>query len=404
MSGRDRRPALSTLVVGGGIGGLAAALALAQRGRAVHLLERAPGFGELGAGLQVGPNAVRMLDRLGVLDRALAGAVRPSRAVVMDALTGRPLTALDLGPRFRERYGYPYVVLHRGDLLAVLLDACRALPLVTLENDKTVTEVRADADEAGVRCADGSQYRAELLVGADGLNSRVRTLIDDSPARNSGYVAYRGTLPMREAPPDAGRDEVRLWIGPAMHLMQYPVRDHEVYNQVAVFRSERFRLRLEPYGTVEELESRFAGACETVRGHVSLISTERNWPVFDRDPLATWIHGRAVLLGDAAHPMLQYLGQGACQALEDAVALADAVAGRADLAAALADYERRRIGRASRCQLSARPWGEVWHTDDEAMLGLRRRVFAGRRADDYSELDWLYLDDDTLRPATGGIR
>ncbi|MFI5958990.1 FAD-dependent oxidoreductase [Cryptosporangium sp. NPDC051539] len=393
------------LVVGGGIGGLATAVALARQGRDVHLIERAPEFAEIGAGLQVGPNALRMLDRLGLLGEVMKRAVRPRRAVMLDAMSGEHLTTLDLGERFRERYGYPYVVLHRGDLLEVLLDACRAEPRVALENTKTVVDVRADAEEAFVRCSDGSEYRTGLLVGADGLHSRVRTLIDTSPPHHSGYFAYRGTLPMNEVADEVSADEVRLWVGPGLHLMQYPVRSLEVYNQVAVFRSDRFQQGLVPHGTPDELESRFADACDAVQRHVARISTERNWPIVDRDPLPTWTAGRAVLIGDAAHPMLQYLGQGACQALEDAVALAHAVGpGPGDVPVALAAYERQRIGKASRCQRSARPWGEVWHTDDQAMLGLRRRVFGGRNADDYSELDWLYLDDAVAAPSPGGSR
>ena len=383
----------STLVVGGGIGGLATALAIGQSGREVRLLEQAAEFVEIGAGLQVGPNATRMLDRLGVLDRAMEVAVVPGRAVMRDAINGELITTLDFGSGFRERYGYPYVVLHRGDLLSILLDACKDLASVTVENNKTVSDVWSDDDQAGLRCSDGSEYRADLLVGADGLNSRVRRLIDDSAPRNSGYVAYRGVVPVSEVESEIAVDDVVLWIGPGMHLMQYPVRSYAVYNQVAVFRSERFIQGAEPYGTAEELREHFGQACAAVQRHVSRIGTDRRWPIFDRDPLDTWVYGRAVLLGDAAHPMLQYLGQGACQALEDAYTLARTVAAQpADLPAALSSYERLRLARASRCQLSARPWGEVWHTDDPAMLGLRNRVLGSRRPDDYTELDWLYLD------------
>ncbi len=384
---------LPTLVVGGGIGGLAAALAIARAGREVHLIEQAPEFTEIGAGLQVGPNATRMLDRLGVLKQALDIAVLPTRGVMMDAVTGEQLTVLDLGEAFRDRYSYPYVVLHRGDLLDILLAACAENPLVRLENDKTVVDVWSEDDLAGVSCGDGSSYTTELLVGADGINSRVRQLFDTSPPHHSGYVAYRGTLPIGEVTSEVSTDDVVLWIGPGMHLMQYPVRRSEIYNQVAVISTGQPVSADQPGGSPEQFRERFGRACDQVQRHVARISTERRWPIFDRDPLDTWISGRAVLLGDAAHAMLQFLGQGSCQALEDAVTLAEQVsAGPSDLPAALAAYQDLRMDRTTRCQLSARPWGELWHTADPTVRALRDRVLRMRAADDYSEVDWLYLD------------
>lgn len=395
MSMAGVQTAVPILIVGGGIGGLAAALAIAQSGREVTLLEQAPQFAEIGAGLQLGPNATRVLDRLKLLDRALELAVLPEHGVMLDAITGEKLTVLDLGAAFRARYGYPYVVLHRSDLLAILLDACRGQPNIALENNKTVASVWSTAQSAGLRCADGSEYRCQLLIGADGLHSRVRTLIDDSEPRNSGYVAYRGTLPMSEVKAEVSADDVVLWIGPGLHLMQYPIRRRELYNQVAVFRSDQFLRDEDPYGTVEELRAHFSVTCDEVRRHVSRIQTGRNWPIYDRDPLPTWIAGRAALLGDAAHPMLQYLGQGACQALEDAYELGRQLPGSPhDIPAALACFQERRIARTTRCQLSARPWGQAWHAADALTVGLRNRVLRQRRPDDYCELDWLYLDQD----------
>ncbi len=383
---------LPTVVAGGGIGGLAAALAMARTGRPIHLLEQAPEFTEIGAGLQVGPNATRMLDRLGLLDEVLAIAVLPEHGVMRDAVSGARLTTLDLGNTFRSRYGYPYVVLHRSDLLSVLLAACRALPLITLENDKQIVDVRTSAEAAVLTCADGAEYHTELLVGADGIRSQVRTLLDDSPPRDSGFVAFRGTVPMSAVASELADNDVVLWVGPDLHLIQYPIRRGKLYNQVAVIRRTRSGSGSEP--ALDELHERFRPTCAEVHKHVARITDERHWPIFDRDPLPTWIAQRAVLLGDAAHPMLQYLGQGACQALEDGYVLARELAARPDdVDGALRAYQDHRLPRASRCQLSARPWGEIWHTDDVAMRGLRNRVLQARSPDDYSELDWLYADD-----------
>jgi 2-polyprenyl-6-methoxyphenol hydroxylase-like FAD-dependent oxidoreductase len=375
------------LVVGGGIGGLAAALALARAGRQVLVAEQAPRFAEIGAGLQLGPNATRAFDQLGVLGQILDAAVLPARAVVRDAVTGEELTVLDLGRPFRERYGYPYVVAHRHDVLSALLNACRAEPGIVLRTGRTAVEVRERPEHAEVTFADGELLTASLLVGADGIRSQVRHLIDTSPPRFSGHVAYRGTVERSQI--SLAPDDVVLWIGPGIHLMQYPVRRGELYNQVAVYE----RPDGTPRGDAREFNAAFATAHHTVRESVALIDTHRDWPIHDRDPLTTWTTEHTVLLGDAAHAMLQYLGQGACQALEDAVALAEATARHPheqDLA--LKRYEARRVARASRCQTVARPWGDLWHTQDPTLLALRNRVFRLRRPDDYSELDWLYAE------------
>jgi 3-hydroxybenzoate 6-monooxygenase len=380
-----------TLVVGGGIGGLAAALALARAGRRIVLVEQAPQFAEIGAGLQLGPNALRAFDRLGVLGAVLDTAVPPARAVIRDAVTGDELTVLDLGHPFRARYGYPYVVAHRHDVLSALLDACRAEPGIDLRTGRTAAGVQEQAEHAEVTFTDGEVLTTPLLVGADGLRSRVRHLIDRSPPRFSGHVAYRGTIARSQLSADLAPDDVTLWIGPGMHLMQYPVRRGELYNQVAVY--ERPAGAAEPRGKAEEFHAAFAVAHPSVRACAALLDPHRDWPVHDRDPLPTWTTAHAVLLGDAAHPMLQYLGQGACQALEDAVALGDAVAGYPQCPErALKQYEEQRIARASRCQTVARPWGDLWHTQDPTLLALRNRVFRLRRPDDYTDLDWLYAD------------
>ncbi|GGN22622.1 FAD-dependent monooxygenase [Streptomyces fuscichromogenes] len=377
------------LVVGGGIGGLAAALALARAGRRILVAEQASRFAEIGAGLQLGPNAMRAFDRLGVLGPVLDSAVLPDRAVVRDAVTGEELTVLDLGPPFRARYGYPYVVAHRHDVLSVLIDACRSEAGIELRTGRTAVDVREREGHAEVTFADGEVLTARLLVGADGIRSRARHLIDAGPPRFSGHVAYRGASVRSQLGPELAADDVTLWIGPGIHLMQYPVRRGELYNQVAVY--ERPAGAREPRGEVEELRAAFSVAHPRVREYVALLDPHRDWPVYDREPLPTWTTAHTALLGDAAHAMLQYLGQGACQALEDAVALGDAVSDHPHgQDRALKQYEERRIARASRCQTVARPWGDLWHTQDPTLLALRNRVFRLRRPDDYSELDWLY--------------
>ncbi|MFC0527696.1 FAD-dependent monooxygenase [Phytohabitans kaempferiae] len=378
------------VVVGGGIGGLAAALALAVAGRQVRVLERASRFAEIGAGLQLAPNATRLLDRWGLLDRLLAVGHRPSRLVLADALRGTELAWLDLGTPFLERYGAPYVVAHRSDLHDLLLEGCRKAG-VALEPARDVTEVVPDADGVTVRSADGRTNRCLAVVAADGLHSRLRALLSDDEPICSGYVAYRGAIPIDSARHRADLDDVVAWIGPGVHFVQYTLRAGALYNQVAVFRSERYRQGAADWGGPDELAQAFDTACPHVRGAAEDLRLDARWPMYDREPIDRWVAGdRVALLGDAAHPMLQYLAQGACQALEDADALARAVAAQPDdLAAALAAYTAERAPHTARVQRNARVWGDLWHADG-LTAALRDDGLAGRSPTDYGATDWLY--------------
>lgn len=381
-----------TLIIGGGIGGLSTALAMGRAGRTVHLVEQAEVFSEIGAGLQLGPNATRSMDRLGILKEVLEVSVRPRAGIVMDAVSGEKLTAIDFGDAFITRYGYPYVVAHRHDLLEILVAACRDTPGVTLENNRHVVQVEDSAGGARATFDNGDSYTADVLVGADGIRSRVRHLHDDSDPLFTGQVAYRGTLPVDQISLDIEMDDIILWMGPGMHLIQYPVRRGALYNQVAVFESHWHAQGREDWGSLEELTEVFAPACKNVQDSLALISDNRRWPIFDRDPLGSWSTPHTVLLGDGAHAMRQYLGQGACQAMEDALVLTRALDANDDIALAFKSYESARLERTTRCQLVARPWGDLWHTNHPTTVALRNRVFRMRAEDDYSEFDWLFED------------
>lgn len=386
------------VVVGGGIGGLSAALALHDSGRRVTVLERASEFTEIGAGLQLAPNATRVLDRLKVLDAVAARGVAPRRLVLRDAVDGSELTSLDLGADFQARYGGVYLVVHRSDLLDVLVAAARDRGIALL-TDAAVERVQQDPDRVVATTADGRSFAAGAVIAADGLHSQLRAGFSTDRPIWSGYVAYRGAVPAADAPAvDSG--DVVAYLGPGLHLVQYSLRAGELVNQVAVFRTGAHDLASrqavdgadpEDWGGPEELDAAFASTCDHVREALPLLWRDRRWPMFDRAPMTQWVDGRLALLGDAAHPMVQYLAQGACQAIQDAEVLADALAGSGSGSepSALGAYAAARAGHTARVQTTARTWGEIWHVDGIART-LRNAYLRDRRVEDYRHIDWIY--------------
>ena len=384
----------STIIIGGGIGGLAAALSIANAGRAVCVLEQAPEFKEVGAGLQLAPNALRILDKLGALEYVKAKAFHPNRMIFLDALTGKELKVVDLGSEFQARYGYPYIVTHRADMLEALLRKCQENKLITLNTNVRVNSF-SHRENGGVELQTNvGTFSCEILIGADGLHSVVRKAFYDDPMICHKYVAYRGTLPASAIEKHEYFNDVVCWIGPDLHLVQYPIRNSELYNQVAVFKSKNYSPENDAWGGADELETTFSNCFGAVKKSVSYMDTSRRWSLFDREPLTEWKKGNVVLLGDAAHPMLQFLAQGACQALEDADKLGFTLAVHAsDIDLALNTYVNCRIGKATKVQQGARVFGSILHAQDPTTILLRNTLFNEVDTNNYTFTDWLYQSE-----------
>jgi 3-hydroxybenzoate 6-monooxygenase len=380
------------IIVGGGLGGLTAALALARHGIAVRVLEGAPEFGAIGYGIQFGPNVFHVLDRIGVTAAVLEKGDSPPALLMIDALNGKEVTRVPTGPSFRQRFRYSYLIIHRVDLHNVLLDACRRDPLVALESDTMVTQFEDRGDSVVVRTADGRSFEGSALIGADGIRSHTRAqLLNDGDPLPNGFMGFRTVVPMETVTADVQRDVVALWGGPGFHMVHYPLRHGALFNIVAVFRRSASSERGEAAAYRAELEHTYRDAHPTMKALLAMLDLSRRQAVGDRDPIRHWHKGRVVLLGDAAHPTLQSLAQGACMAIEDGLCLADCIAAaKGDYAAAFRRYESARSVRTARVTLESRYIWDVYHSD-----GITREVYwqmLGERgeAETFQCLAWLY--------------
>jgi salicylate hydroxylase len=387
---------LPVLIVGGGIGGLAAALALARKGFYVRVIEQAPELKEVGAGIQLGPNVFRMFEVLGLTEAVSRYAVFPENLIMLDAISGDEVTRVPLGDGFRKTFTYPYALIYRPDLLGVLLQACRGSELISLETSQKVVAVDDRGDRVAARSESGQDFEGAALIGADGLWSTIRQfIVGDGKPQVAGHITYRAVLPTKEVPEHLRRWSMTFWAGEKVHLVIYPLRGGDLYNLVAVFHSNRYEEGWDSYGDPAELHERFAGTCEPVRTLLGKIESWRMWVLCDRPPVKTWSRGRITLLGDAAHPMLQYLAQGACMAVEDAVCLAErAEAARGDFAVAFKAYEAARYLRTARVQIMARVYGEFYHAGGVARE-LRNTMLSARTPEQsFEAMAWLYGEDD----------
>ena len=380
------------LVVGGGLGGLTAALALGRQGRRVRVLEATPELGAIGYGIQLGPNVFPMFARLGLIEALLAQSILPRACVMFDALTGAEVTHIPNDPQLRARFGAPYVVIHRVDLHKILLDACRATGTITLEPSTSVVDYTQRDDGVTLTTEDGRKIDGVALIGADGLRSLVRArIVNDGEPKPVGYVAHRTIVPIGEVPAGAQRDVSALWVGPGFHMVHYPLRDNTLFNIVAVFRTDTHGDKGDSAFNASEVERTYQTAHPVMKSLLEKMDLKRRWTIADRDPVRHWSQGRVTMLGDAAHPALQTFAQGACMAIEDGVTLAAMVdIAEGDFAAAFKRYEQLRVVRTGRVVLEGRRLWQGYHAE-----GIDRDVwlqaFSERsEADVLACLSWLY--------------
>jgi 3-hydroxybenzoate 6-monooxygenase len=392
------------LIVGGGIGGLAAALALARQGIASQVIEQAPEFKEIGAGIQLGPNVFGMFDILGLIGPISALAVFPNNLIMMDSITAQEVTRIPLDETFRRKFKHPYALIHRADLHKVLLDTCRKSNLIRLDASQKIVKIDETGDGVTAKTESGKEYRGAALIGADGLWSTVRQmLVGDGKPNVAGHITYRAVLPTSEMPEKFRRRDMVIWAGEKVHLVHYPLRTGELFNLVAVFHSSRYEEGWDSFGDPTELHERFAKTCEPVRTLLGKIESWRMWVLCDRPPIKEWSRGRITLLGDAAHPMLQYLAQGAGMSIEDAVCLANKVVEtRGDYAAAFRAYQHARYLRTGRVQIMARVYGEFYHAAGVAKE-LRNIMLGARTPEEaMAGMEWLYGEQPELTRGARG--
>jgi len=380
------------LVAGGGIGGLAVALTLAKTGQTVHLLEQAREFSEIGAGLQLGPNAIRLLRQWQVLDILEPDLVAPDELRMMDGVSDEVIGLIPLGQDFVTRFGAPYFVAHRGDLHRALHKACAGQDNITLETNAALEAYDQHDTGVTIRTSDGRTIEGRALIGADGLRSRVRAqLLGDGAPEQANHTTYRTLLTPEEMPADCAWNAATLWAGPNTHLVHYPISGRRYFNIVATYASSWSSEGWNEPGSKEELLHHFRKACPRVRKILDTATSYRKWALADRRPVENWSNGRVTLLGDAAHPVLQYFAQGAAMALEDADRLAETVRDtQGNFEQAFQRYQADRQPRTARLYREARYLGGVYHARGIKRF-FRNRIMKRQTPNQwYKRVEWVY--------------
>lgn len=392
---------LHVLIAGAGVAGLTAALALARGGHRATIIEKSPVLAEAGAGLQLSPNATAALEQLDLLDRVMRLALAPDGLFVRRWRDGAELMHMQMGPLAELRWKSPSLVIHRADLLKALLDRIALNPAIEVITNAEVLGFAATAKGVQVGAKSGERnirLDGDFLIGADGLHSAVRGRLGlgetDTPVY-SGRTAWRAVLDASLAPPMALYFNTNLWLAPRAHLVHYPLRDGEVVNIVAIVEDNWRGGKTDDFwsetGNKNEIDVRFGSWHEPVRELIGAVTQWRRWPLFDRNPVPRWSDERVVLIGDAAHPVLPFLAQGACMAIEDAAVLARAIERNpGDVTTAISDFEARRMVRSAEIRVASRRQGAVYHM--RGPLALARDLTMRNLSQDRikKRMDWIY--------------
>lgn len=390
--------ATQVLIAGAGIGGLATAIALARKDIPSQVLERAKVHSTHGAGIQLGPNATRILRRWDILGQLNAQALYPEQITIRSARSGHMLASVPLGETAEKRYGAPYIALHRSDLHRALLQSARAHDAISLRLGFEVDRVNVTEGSVSVVASDGESARGALLVGADGVWSKIRRQVDpNAQMRFSGKTAWRGLVDLSKAPQSFQRPEVGLWMSPHVHLVHYPVKRGKFLNLVAVINDRWAEQGWNAPGERHEITPHFQNWPEDIRSLISQIEDWRKWSLNQLPRLKKWSSHRIVLLGDAAHPVLPFLAQGGALAIEDAQTLANALAASdASPAPALRTYEAKRMKRAAAVQIASQRMGRIYHLSGPMALARNLVLRASLPGRLLARYDWLYhyRDDD----------
>jgi 2-polyprenyl-6-methoxyphenol hydroxylase-like FAD-dependent oxidoreductase len=379
-------------IAGGGIGGLACALALARHGFRALVLEQAREFGEVGVGLHVAPNALSVLDALGVGPAAKKNALMIERLLMMDGVSGEEVANVPCDARFEKRFGNPYAVAHRAHIHGPLLDACRAHELIELRTDSRVMDFAAEGAGMSVMLDRGTRIAAAALIGADGVYSNVRKrIVGDGDPLPAGAIIFRATIPAAQMPKDLQHGYPTFWGGPDWHMIYYPISDWSMFNLGCTVLTGQAKLQEAEEFSPDVVLPYFKDRCEIPDRVLRIPKSFRRFVITHREPVDNWTAGAATLLGDAAHPMVQYLAQGAAMALEDAICLGNAVDEcDGDLARAFQRYQDVRIVRTARAQISSLMMSKINHAKGVERI-VRNSLFEGRTAEQfYDRLAWLY--------------
>ena len=389
-----RKQLEQVVVGGGGIGGLAAALACARQGVPVQLLERAAQLTEVGAGIQIGPNVTRILQAWGLGDALANVAAFPKRLQARDALTGQVLGSLRLAERARTLYGAPYATIHRADLQNLLHDAALAEG-VHLRLGQTVQSWYETLEALQVNTADGTRMQADALIGADGVWSAVRQqLLGDEATRFSGHLAYRALVAQADLPAHLRSDEVTVWMGPRLHVVHYPVRSGQWLNVVAIVHGDKPAQAdaWDSAGHTQALMQAMGAVGKDLHERLATVPAWRQWALHDRPPVSAASQmalGRVALLGDAAHPMLPFLAQGAGMAIEDAQVLAQCLAqGTGSVPTRLQAYAEQRWARNAQVQARAIRNGGIFHA--QGLVAMGRNMSMRLMGERLMDVPWLY--------------